>query len=238
MFSNLWKKWVRSEVSRKTARPSRSGARRARLNVECLEERDNPSTTLGVGDIAFTGMQTDAPDTFSFVLLKDVDSGTQLSFTDNGWRGAQNGFNATEQTATVTFGNIYTAGTHFVVVDGGAPQFRIAGGNTSAGTASGSLTGLSASGDSVLAYQGTAPTTGNATNWVAGIISLGAGWNSSYTSGSNDSALPTALTNGVNAIAYYSGSGDRDSGWLNLGSVSGDAASIRNDESRPRLRSR
>ena len=42
-------------------------------------------TTLSEGDIAITGVNSDTPDEFSFVLLRDISSGTIINFTDKGW---------------------------------------------------------------------------------------------------------------------------------------------------------
>jgi hypothetical protein len=184
MFRGLFGRRTRRSVAADRRREFLNQFRKGR--VEGLEDRSLMAVALGAGDIAFTGYQADAPDTFSFVLLKTVDNTTSLTFTDNGWKGSQDGFNATEQTATVTFNSAYAAGTHFAIVDGGTPQFRLAGTTTSAGSVTGSLNGVSASHDNILSYQGTAPTSGTATNWVAGIIQTPSGWNASYTSGAND----------------------------------------------------
>lgn len=53
---------------------------------------------LAAGDIAIVGFDTDAPDTFSFVLLVDVAAGEVISFTDNAWSGTA--LAANENTAT------------------------------------------------------------------------------------------------------------------------------------------
>src|SRR5690606_12214339 len=42
-------------------------------------------TTLVEGDIAITGVNSDNPDQFSFVLLTDILDGTEIHFTDHGW---------------------------------------------------------------------------------------------------------------------------------------------------------
>ena len=47
-------------------------------------------TTLAAGDIAITGVNSDGTDEFSFVLLKDIVSGTVINFTDNGWQNTGN----------------------------------------------------------------------------------------------------------------------------------------------------
>ncbi len=191
--------------------------------LEILEGRRMLSVTLGPGDIAFTGFQSDDPDTFSFVLLKTVDSSTALSFTDNGWSTAQNGFaNTGENTLTVTFNSNYSAGTQLVFQNGATPAFKTVVGGTNAGSTTGSMSGLSTSGDSILAYQGSAPTTGSATNWVAG-INANSGWQTNPAN-SNESDLPTALVNGTTAIAFSS---NKDDGALNLTSVTGTVAQIR-----------
>jgi predicted extracellular nuclease len=48
------------------------------------------ATTLSVGDIAIVGYITNgSPDSFSFVNLVPIGSGTVIYFTDNGWTGTQ-----------------------------------------------------------------------------------------------------------------------------------------------------
>ncbi|NET52128.1 MAG: hypothetical protein F6K09_26575, partial [Merismopedia sp. SIO2A8] len=43
------------------------------------------ATMLSAGDIAIIGINTDDPDDFSFVLLRDIEVGTEITFTDSGW---------------------------------------------------------------------------------------------------------------------------------------------------------
>ena len=45
-------------------------------------------TVLTPGDIAIVHVNSDGSDRFSFVLQRDIDVGTVISFTDNGWRAA------------------------------------------------------------------------------------------------------------------------------------------------------
>ncbi|WP_375512315.1 putative Ig domain-containing protein [uncultured Nostoc sp.] len=45
-------------------------------------------TNLTAGDVAFLSLIADNPDTFSFVLLKDIDAGTIINVTDNGWQSS------------------------------------------------------------------------------------------------------------------------------------------------------
>src|SRR5262245_59957020 len=89
------------------------------------------ATLLSVGDIAIIQYNSNGPDNFSFVFLRDVEAGTIVNFTDNGWLAA-GGFRAGEGTVTYTAPSAITAGT--VVT----------------------LTGLDLSdgGDQIIAYQG------------------------------------------------------------------------------------
>ena len=48
------------------------------------------------GDIAFTGVNTSTgTDDFSFIVLKDIPAGTEIRFTDGGWKSA-GGFRCNE----------------------------------------------------------------------------------------------------------------------------------------------
>ena len=58
-------------------------------------------TVLTPGDIAIIHASADGADQFSFVLLRDIDAGTVINFTDNGWRAA-GGFRSGEGTVTYT----------------------------------------------------------------------------------------------------------------------------------------
>ena len=58
------------------------------------------ATTLSVGDIAIVHYDS-STDAFSFVFLRDVEAGTVVNFTDNGWLAA-GGFRPGEGTVTYT----------------------------------------------------------------------------------------------------------------------------------------
>ncbi len=156
----------------------------------------NP-TTLGLGDIAFTGYNADNPDEFRFVLLTDIDAGTQITFTDNGWLGTQNGFRGGENTITYEFCRPYSCGDEFSATSGVAVQDEAS--NEAAPIVSGSSPALATSGDQIFAYQGAAPTSGGASNWIAA-IQMNGGWDANATN-AETSAQPTAFTDGVNSIS-------------------------------------
>jgi hypothetical protein len=168
-------------------------------------------TTLVAGDIAFTGYighgtGPTTTDEFSFVLLKNITSGTVINFTENGWLST-NVFRTGESTITWTSNSTLVAGQEITIV-GTTPS--LASGAGTAGTVTGSAFALSANGDQILAYQGTtaAPTFITAihmnvydavNNPPDPSTTTAAAWDG-IANTSNSSALPTGLTTGVNAI--------------------------------------
>lgn len=150
--------------------------------------RAQAASTLAAGDLAVVGFNYDDPDEFAFVLLVDVAAGTEIKFTDNGWK-ADNTFRTGEGILTMTANVPVAAGT---VVDMTAPFASTAVWTTSL---SGSVA-FSVSGDQILSYQGTeaAPT------FIYALNSEGSGWQPDAIS-SNTSALPLGLSNGYTAIA-------------------------------------
>lgn len=136
-------------------------------------------TTLSAGDIAIIHYNSDNPDEFSFLCLRGIDSGTQIYFTDNGWLSS-GAFRNSEGTLDWKAQKSYSCG-DVVLVD-------------SLGNIS-----LSASGDQLFAYQGSASSPSFVTAFNNEDTAV---WQSTATSAST-SALPSSLTNGVNAIAIY-----------------------------------
>jgi len=94
------------------------------------------ATVLSPGDLAIVQYNSSTTDSFTFVFARDIEAGTVVNFTDNGWLAA-GGFRAgdplDEGTVTYTAPTAITAGT--VVT----------------------LTGLNldVAGDQIIAYQGT-----------------------------------------------------------------------------------
>ncbi len=133
-------------------------------------------TTLTAGDIAIIGFNFDDPDQFAFVLLVNVGSGTQINFTDNGWRST-NVFRTGEGAFTWTAATNLAAGTIVIPTVSGVS--------------------FSTTGDQILAYQGTS----SAPTFLYAVNSEGAGvWQADATS-ANTSARPSGLVNGASAIA-------------------------------------
>jgi hypothetical protein len=71
------------------------------------------ATTLAAGDITFVGfgMNDDGvngltqDDEFAFILLKDINAGTEINFTDFGWRSDVNAFHQSNTTCGTTLGS-------------------------------------------------------------------------------------------------------------------------------------
>jgi hypothetical protein len=144
-------------------------------------------TTLSAGDIAIVAYASVNPDEISFVCLVNIEAGTSISFTDNGWK-SNNTWRGGEGTHVWTASSNCLAGDVInILLDG--PQ-------------------LATTGDQVIAYQGSS----SEPTFIFALNSEGTGWQSDASS-TNESALPTGLTNGTNAIAldevdnaYYNGS--------------------------------
>ncbi|TRX29196.1 T9SS type A sorting domain-containing protein [Flavobacterium franklandianum] len=165
-------------------------------------------TTLVVGDLSIIGFQLNSPDSFAFTSWVDIAPNTYIKFTDNAFLSAGS--------ATAT-GNI-RGGENFVIWKSSvltpAGTVITITDNTTASTnngtiISGNLSGLSASGDNIFAYQGTAtsganpdfsantnPTTFNGT-LLFGLFGQGTSavtsWLTTGTASSNTSYLPSQL---------------------------------------------
>ncbi|MDF2934572.1 MAG: C-terminal target protein, partial [Chryseobacterium sp.] len=179
-------------------------------------------TTLAAGDIAFTGYDSTplagAGDKFSFVLLTNISSGTQISFTDRGYTGS--GWQAsggTESAITWTSGSALPLGTEVYIVGLVASTYNP---TTSTSVTNGTVTltegtssnGLSLSnvGDQIIAFQGgNGSVTGSGAYCISGInyfytaTTTSAGWNIGSAAGPNSSLMPPGLTGGTSA--FYTG---------------------------------
>jgi hypothetical protein len=189
------------------------------LLIVGLNGNAQAQTTLGLGDVAFVAYQSDTPDIFAFVLLKDVTAGTDISFTDHGWF-AVGGFRDTENECTLTFTTAVSCGT-VVSVSQNTPTTASDGNGTIIADVSGTLPSLSTGGDQIFAWQGTAPVAGDESNFVAAIHMNGT-WDGDATS-SNTSAQPSVFTDGVNSVSFDP---EVDNAEYNCATTSGDAATV------------
>ena len=143
------------------------------------------------GDIALVGYYSDGStgtaDTFAFVILKDLPAGTVIYFTDNGYQTSTSALRTTEGTITYTVpaGGI-TAGT--VITLSGTSTFN-----------------LSTTGDSIIAYVGTAA--GSPTTYLFALDFADSNTTYGDGSSSNSSAVPPGLTLGTNALAFGADNG-------------------------------
>ncbi|RNC88615.1 MAG: BspA family leucine-rich repeat surface protein [Allomuricauda sp.] len=161
-------------------------------------------TTLETGDIAFLGSNvqgaTNSDDSFAFVLLKDIEDGTQIIFTDRGWdssSGALTSF-AGDGEFTWTASGAMSAG-DIVTLDLG-PLFPAA---------------YALIGDQLFAIQGSiaAPT------FIAGLqfneVNTGgsdADWDGVADTNST-SQLPPSLTTGDTAVRLVTAGGLEQNNW-------------------------
>ena len=153
--------------------------------------------TLTPGAIAFTGMTSDAPDTYQFVAMRPIPGGTVIKFTDISWGASNNWYNAgttTGELDTVRYvapAAGLPAGAKISLIDDGNGGTTVLGG----GIATGVLSGISASGDHVFAFQGPKA-------YPAFIAAIG---NAPFISSGNvlstSSFLPATLSLGQNAMA-------------------------------------
>ncbi len=145
-----------------------------------------PVSTLAAGDIAIIGANFDS-DKFTFVALANLDAGTVIYFTENGW---------TNDHLRTGEGTVLWSNSSPNPIMAGTMVTIIPSATASTGTVSGSSFALSASGDQILAYQRTASTT----TMIYAVNSQETGWQASATN-TESSGLPTGLTDGTTAIA-------------------------------------
>lgn len=169
-------------------------------------------TSLTSGDIAIIGINADGEDRFSFVVLTDITSGTEILFTDNGVM-ADGSFRNNEGVVRYVAPNAISAGTilSFTGITGDFSSL------------SGSLV-LSTSGDQVIAFTGSvdSPT-----------FIFAAQTNSTEfqtnSNDSNQSDLPPGLIVGTTAVAVGAGTGaesEFDNSVYNMSVVNGNKETL------------
>ena len=135
------------------------------------------TATLAAGDLVIVTVDADATEGFDAVPLVDLDEGTVIYFTDNGWSNGT--WRANEGSITYTAPNAVTAGTVLSYRDSDENGF-VSAGNFD----------LSASGDTIIAYQGSAesPTFLYGIGWA-----MGTPWVEASTT-ANNSGIPEGLS--------------------------------------------
>ncbi|TGV00782.1 T9SS type A sorting domain-containing protein [Flavivirga rizhaonensis] len=196
------------------------------------------ATILTAGDIAIVGWKAEGNENgaVAFMLLKDITTGTKVSFSNRSWKGTQDGWTgdySVDDVWTWTATMAHNSGEILVLDSDGQVKTVKGGSQIVVGNTVHDLAGkiassdddsdfdLSNSGDAILVYQvyGTfsEPTDPNSSNWITG-ININGGWGTG--GGNTFCALPTALTNGLNANAVGS---DQNNGVYKeklLGSIS------------------
>lgn len=154
-------------------------------------------TVFHAGDLLFVAYQMNSVpnnDRIAFVTFVDILPGTNITFTD-----AKYTTNASPQ---CTGGIVWTAPPAGVLA-GTVVTINNDGGTADAGTVSGSTFGLSANGDQVIVYTGTAENP----HFITALSSNA--WLASNTSCSGSfSMLPASLTDGINSISLSTAPGN------------------------------
>lgn len=153
-------------------------------------------TTLSAGDLFISAYNENGDDNFYFVLLTDIESGTEIIFTDNGWFPEAGSFRDNEGQVTWTATSALSKGTEISILDpGGSPT-------TNYGTVTESENGFTiaaTSGDQIIAFQGTLA---SPTSFIYMFDSSTSGLETEDVdvTANEDSGLPTGLTEGTNAF--------------------------------------
>lgn len=141
------------------------------------------TATLAAGDLVIVTVDADATEGFDAVPLVDLDAGTVITFTDNGWTNGT--WRTNEGSVVYTAPGAVSAGTVLSYRSTNANGF----------VKSGSFD-LSGSGDTILAYQGSAgsPTFLYGIGWAMATPWVAASTNS------NNSGIPAGLSTGAYTI--------------------------------------
>jgi hypothetical protein len=167
---------------------------------------DGDGAAVNPGDLAIVGFHSDNPDDFLVVALTNLPGSTLIKFTDAGVSGG------VLQDSESTVG--------WITPSGGVPAGQLvlfdSLGNVTTGQVDDVLSGLSSSGDQILAYQGDrlSPTFIYAVNFED------SDWQTTYAN-TADSELPPGLTNAVTAVALL----ETDNA-VYAGTTSGDQATL------------
>lgn len=176
------------------------------------------ATVLGAGDLAIVGYNSTNPDQLAVVALTEIESGTEFTVTDYGWRNDGTLRVGGEGYFTVTLGqNVSLGQVLFFSSDSNGVTSNVAATIAYDGQPGTPEFAPSAAGDGVHIFQGGFDDTTGAFS-ATSIYALNAdgtgtpanGWQDNATN-SNTSALPGQLTDGYTAIGMVRTDGD--AGW-------------------------
>ena len=194
------------------------------------------STTLTAGDIAILGWKS-GQGKLAFMLLKDITAATKFSISNRTWNNSLNEFTGdytVDDIWTWTAGAAFKTGDIFILDSDGKVKQVVNNTETIVGTTSHDYTGktsqssdgdfdISTNGEGILIFQANPfalPTDANSTSWITG-INTALGWGAG--GGNSACALPTALTNGVNANDV----GEKHNFGVYKGALSGSVTQLR-----------
>jgi hypothetical protein len=155
-------------------------------------------TDFAPGEIMFVGYRSDAPDSFSIVLLRDAVTNTVISITDRGWSnttGFRTGNIAVEGTISLTLNANLSCGKEIIFAVNNAPAPDVWTAFDATGVSMGTVaitTGTNGpvlddiGGDQLFIYQTPAPTAGNQASFVTAISMRVIGGNPWAANATND----------------------------------------------------
>jgi len=179
----------------------------------CWFNASSQTTVLKAGDIAIIVYQTDNTDQFAFVTLVDISANTKILFSEKGWNASlavpvfassSEGVHTwTSPASGVLKGTVITVNFSST---GTSPVANL--GNVSSSTVSGFAT----TGDQLIAFQGTETTP----TFIYAVASTT--WLATGSPTTNQSWLPTGLTNGLSAKDF---STEMDDQYFNISNLKG-----------------
>jgi len=165
---------------------------------------------LALGDVAFVALaaRSTVNDQFAWVILKSVNPGTQVIFTDQDWSNSSGSFAGGENTVTWTADQLYPAGSVGEVFNDGSVTIFPPTGGAYPGTMTGETIGMSKNGDNLFAITGAT----YAPNFLCGLI-FKLNWGDTDDNGRTEDFPPQLASGGVTyAVSLGGGS---SYGWYN-----------------------
>ncbi|MFN3404910.1 MAG: hypothetical protein ACK40G_12495, partial [Cytophagaceae bacterium] len=179
-------------------------------------------TTLSPGEIMMTCFNTESTqDGFTFVILRNINSGTAINFTDIGWDPSANNWGGvtgiSEVYFTWTASGAMNCGSEVSISATGSGITATSG--TITGINGGPNLNLSSAGESILAYQGTHASP----SFITGFTNYISGWTWNSGLALTSCGLPSSLTNGTNAMSFP----DIDNWKYNCNTTAASASTLR-----------